>query len=332
LNLTAYLLKFLVAKYLHLSRKNIQFLLVVTFLLSVAGLHAQSNYLFTHYMFTNMAINPAYAGSNGGICATGLVRSQWMGFKDGDGNKVSPQTFLLTVEAPIRAIHGGVGGSIMQDSYGFFKNTSVKVGYAYRADMGAGTFSAGLNVGFQNANYDFSKFVPGEEGDPLLQNSGKTSDMIFDIDAGLFYQVPDKWYVGLSGNNLLQMKGKKVYYQTRRTYYVMGGYQWVVPGSPLFEIDPSALLMYDGASFQFGLSALVVYNKKFYGGVGYRLQDAISVLAGVTIKGLKVGVSYDIGTSAIAKYNNGGLEVMVSYCFKIERDKFRKSYRNTRFL
>jgi type IX secretion system PorP/SprF family membrane protein len=283
-------------------------------------------------MFTNMAINPAYAGSSGGICATGLVRSQWMGFKDAEDNKVAPQTFLLTVDSPIRVLHGAVGGSVMQDKYGFFKNIAVKVGYAYRTEMGDGTFSAGLNVGFQNASYDFSKFDPGETGDPLLQGTGKTSDMIFDFDAGLFYQVPDRWYIGLSGTNLLQMKGKQVYFQTRRTYYLTGGYQWVVPGSPLFEIDPSALLDYDGATFQFNVSALLVYNKKFYGGIGYRLQDAISVLAGISIKSLKVGVSYDIGTSAIAKYNNGGLEVMVSYCFKIETDKFRKSYRNTRFL
>lgn len=279
-----------------------------------------------------MSINPAYAGSSGGICATGLVRSQWIGFKDAADNNIAPQTFLLTVDAPIRILHGAVGGSIMQDKFGFFKNIAVKVGYAYRADMGAGTFSAGLNVGFQNASYDFSKFDPGETGDPLLQATGKTSDMIFDLDAGLFYQVPDKYFVGLSANNLFQMKGKQIYYQTRRTFYLTGGYQWVIPGSPLFEIDPSALVMYDGATFQFGVSALVVYNKKFYGGLGYRLQDAISVLAGINIKGLKVGVSYDIGTSAIAKYNSGGLEVMVSYCFKIERDKFRKSYRNTRFL
>ncbi len=295
-------------------------------------MNAQTKYLYTHYMFTNMAINPAYAGSSGGICATGLVRSQWMGFKDAEDNKIAPQTFLLTVDAPIKVLHGAVGGSVMQDKYGFFKNIGVKVGYAYRTDMGAGTFSAGLNVGFQNASYDFSKFIPGEEGDPLIgQSSGKTSDMIIDCDAGLFYQVPDKYYVGLSANNLLQMKGKKVYYQTRRTYYLTGGYQWVIPGSPLFEIDPTALIMYDGATFQFNASALVVYNKKFYGGLGYRLQDAISVLVGVNIKSLRIGVSYDIGTSAL-KYNNGGLEVMVSYCFKIETDKFRKSYRNTRFL
>ncbi len=324
-------MKYLILKYISQAGRLLALLAVVLFLLSAQLLQAQTKYLYTHYMFTNMAINPAYAGSGGGICATGLVRSQWMGLSDGE-NKIAPQTLLLTVDAPIRVLHGAVGGAVTQDKYGFFKNIGVKVGYAYRADMGAGTFSAGLNVGFQNASYDFSKFDPGEEGDPLLQASGKTSDMIFDLDAGLFYQVPEKFYVGLSAGNLLQSKGKQVYYQTRRTYYLTGGYQWVLPGSPLFEIDPSALVIYDGATFQFNVSALLVYKKKFYGGIGYRLQDAISILAGVSIKSLKVGVSYDIGTSAISKYNSGGLEVMVSYCFKIERDKLRKSYRNTRFL
>lgn len=324
-------MKYLSLKYISHAGRLLALLAAVLFLLSAQLLQAQTKYLFTHYMFTNMAINPAYAGSGGGICATGLVRSQWMGLSDGE-NKIAPQTLLLTVDAPIRVLHGAVGGAVMQDKYGFFKNIGVKVGYAYRADMGAGTFSAGLNVGFQNASYDFSKFDPSEEGDPLLQASGKTSDMIFDLDAGLFYQVPEKFYVGLSAGNLLQSKGKQVYYQTRRTYYLTGGYQWVLPGSPIFEIDPSALVIYDGATFQFNVSALLVYKKKFYGGIGYRLQDAISILAGVSIKSLKVGVSYDIGTSAISKYNSGGLEVMVSYCFKIERDKLRKSYRNTRFL
>jgi type IX secretion system PorP/SprF family membrane protein len=324
-------LKYLNFRHITYSGRWLAVLSAVLFFLSASLLQAQTKYLFTHYMFTNMAINPAYAGSGGGICATGLVRSQWMGLSDGE-NKIAPQTLLLTVDAPIRILHGAVGGAVMQDKYGFFKNIGVKVGYAYRADMGAGTFSAGLNVGFQNASYDFSKFDPSEEGDPLLQATGKTSDMIFDLDAGLFYQVPEKFYVGLSAGNLLQSKGKQVYYQTRRTYYLTGGYQWAIPGSPLFEIDPSALVIYDGATFQFNLSALLVYKKKFYGGIGYRLQDAISILAGVSIKSLKVGVSYDIVTSAISKYNSGGLEVMVSYCFKIERDKFRKSYRNTRFL
>jgi hypothetical protein len=90
--------------------------------------------------------------------------------------------------------------------------------------------------------------------------------------------------------------------------------------------------MFDGAVFQLNASALLQYNNKFYGGLGYRLQDAVSVLAGIVFKGIRVGVAYDISTSAMTKYNSGGLEIMVNYCFKIDTDKFRKSYRNTRFL
>jgi type IX secretion system PorP/SprF family membrane protein len=150
--------------------------------------------------------------------------------------------------------------------------------------------------------------------------------------AGVLYKVPEKFYIGLSADNLLQSSAKKIAYQLRRTFYLSGGYEWILPNNPAFELQPSVLFMYDGAAFQFNLSALVLYNKKFYGGLGYRLQDAVSILAGVNIKNLRIGLSYDISTSALSKYNSGGVEIMVSYCFKIDVDKFRKSYRNTRFL
>jgi len=165
-----------------------------------------------------------------------------------------------------------------------------------------------------------------------LTETSERSDMVFDLSAGLYYRIPDKFYVGLSGDQFLQSKGKNTFYQLKRTYFLTAGYQWAIPNHPVFELQPSLLLMYDGAEFQFNLSALVMYNNKFYGGLGYRLQDAVSVLAGINIKSLRIGLSYDICTSALSKYNSGSIEVMVSYCFKIDTDKFRKSYRNTRFL
>jgi len=303
-----------------------------------SSIFAQQPTLITHYMFTNMAINPAFAGNNGGICATGLVRQQWIGFKDPDGSQTAPQVFLLTVDSPIKALHGGIGGSLYQDKLGFYKNIGLKIGYAYKMEAGNGDLSFGLQVGFQNGTYDFSKLDLGQgpgnlSEDPVLRDmSGKTSDMGFDMSAGILYKVPEKYYIGFSADNLLQSKAKKIAYQYRRTYYLGGGYEWILPNNPAFELQPSVLLMYDGAAFQFNLSALVLYNKKFYGGLGYRLQDAVSVLAGVNIKNLRVGIAYDISTSALSKYNSGSVEIMVSYCFKIDIDKFRKSYRNTRFL
>jgi type IX secretion system PorP/SprF family membrane protein len=327
-----------ISGYLNPFRIKFYFILLLITFQGIIVVYAQQPTLLTHYMFTNMAINPAFAGNNGGICVTGLVRQQWMGFKDPDGSQTAPQTFLITADSPIRALHGGIGGSLYQDQLGFFKNIGLNLGYAYKMDAGNGDLSFGLQVGLQNGTFDFSKFDLGQgvgnlSEDPVLRElSGKTSDMTFDIGAGILYKVPEKFYIGLSAANLLQSKAKTIAYQLRRTYYLGGGYEWIVPNHPAFEVLPSALLMYDGAAFQLNLSALVFYNNKFYGGLGYRLQDAVSVLAGVSIKSLRIGVAYDISTSALSKYNSGGLEVMVSYCFKIDTDKFRKSYRNTRFL
>ena len=338
--LNEYIIRYLPILTLLLNRRNaaysgVKVIFILLFLLFQGSVvvFAQQTSLITQYMFSNMAFNPAFAGSGGGICATGLVRQQWIGFQDADGSKIAPQLYMLTVDSPVKVLHGGVGGSIFQDQLGFFKNIAVKLGYAYRMDAGPGDFSIGLQVALQNGSYDFSKFKPTDENDPLLSGqTGKSGDMIFDINAGLFFKVPDKYYIGLSGENLLQSKGSTTHYQLRRTFYLAGGYQWDIPNHPAFELRPSLLFMYDGGAFQANISALLMYNNKFYGGLGYRLQDAVSVLVGLNIKGIHVGLAYDISTSALSKYNSGSLEVMVSYCFKIDRDKYRKTYRNTRFL
>ena len=300
--------------------------------LAVGSIYGQQPSIITNYMFTNMATNPAYAGGNGGINLTGLVRQQWMGWKDSDGMKSAPQTFLLAVDAPIRKIHGGLGGSIVQDQIGAFKNTIVKLGYAYRMETWSGMLSFGLQGSLLNISYDGSKFKPIEENDPVLGQLEKNSDMMVDFGLGAFYKVPDVYYIGLSAENILQTSGKKTSYHLRRTYYLNGGYQWTLPDHPAFELQPSAQFLFDGAVFQFNISALVEYNNKFYGGLAYRLQDAVSVLAGVYIKGIHVGIAYDISTSAMSKYNNGSMEIILNYCFKIDTDKYRKTYRNTRFL
>jgi type IX secretion system PorP/SprF family membrane protein len=256
-----------------------------------------------------------------------------MGFKDTDGTKSYPQTYLLTVDAPIRLLHGGVGGSIMQDQLGAFKNINLKLGYAYRTDIWDGNIGIGLMANIQNTGYDASKFKPIDDEDPVLSElDGKASDMSVDVALGAFYRVPEQYYIGLSVDNLLETKAKKLSYQLQRTFYLSGGYEWTLPNYPAIELLPSAQFMFDGAVFQFNVGAIAMYNGKFYGGLGYRFQDAVNILAGAMIKGLHIGVSYDLNTSKMIKYSSGGLEVLVGYCFKIDTDKYRRTYRNTRFL
>jgi type IX secretion system PorP/SprF family membrane protein len=307
-------------------------MIAVFMLMTASAGFSQQPTLISHYMFTNMALNPAVAGTGSGICVTGLVRQQLMGWKDPDGTKSGPETFMLTADMPIRFLHGGIGTSIYQDKIGFQKNITLELAYSYHTDLWNGDLALGLQGNLFNLSFD-GKFDPIDDGDPVISGmDGKTSSMSVDAGLGLFYRVPDSYYIGLSADNILQTTSKKLGFQNKRTFYAAGGYDLMIPRYPAFEIQPSALIMFDGAVYQINASAVVTYNKKVYGGLGYRFQDAVTVLAGMYIKGLHVGVAYDINTSPLAKYNNGALEVMVNYCFKIDLDKYRKSYRNTRFL
>jgi len=305
-------------------------LLIIVILLPFA-VKSQQSALITHYMFTDVYFNPACAGGAEGINVTGLLRQQWIGFKDADGNTPGPQTYMISIDSPIKFLHGAAEGSIVQDNIGFFKNIEVRVGYAYQASLGAGELSAGLQLDLFNSKIDFSS-IKAVETDDLLNGLSKGNDFVADAGLGVLYKVPDKYYIGLSCDKLLQSKASKIYYNLKREYFLTAGYYWIIPGHPDFELQPSLFFRTDAAAFQLDLSALLVYNKKVWGGLAYRMTDAVSVLAGMNIKGIKIGLAYDISTSSLSKYNSGGLEVMLNYCFKIKMEKFRKSYKNARFL
>ncbi|RLD55132.1 MAG: hypothetical protein DRI97_10100, partial [Bacteroidetes bacterium] len=100
------------------------FLFLVTIIGS--GLFAQQEPQFTQNMFNRVFTNPGFAGIGEGICVTGLVRQQWAGFKDSEGNKVAPETFLVSIESPVRVLRGGLSALVMQDKIGFTKTITLR--------------------------------------------------------------------------------------------------------------------------------------------------------------------------------------------------------------
>jgi type IX secretion system PorP/SprF family membrane protein len=312
--------------------KRVLFLVLLVF--PFALVNAQQEAQFVHNMFNGIYYNPGFAGSIGGISALGLARQQWVGFKDNDGNKVAPNTYTLSIHSPLNFLHGGVGLNIYSDKLGFQSEIGVKLMYAYRMDIGMGNLGIGIQLDFMNSTQDFAKLREGaaQPDDPLLQG-GKDSDMVFDFGLGVQYLVPDKFYVGLSSTRILESESTKLYYQYQRHYFLSAGYEWSFPNNPSYVIEPSLLVKSDAVKTQFDLAALLKYNNKVWGGVSYstlRVMDPFSVLLGLSIKDIMIGYAYTIPTSAIG--SGGSHEIMVGYNFKIDMDKGRRSYRNTRFL
>ncbi len=308
----------------------------------VGTMQGQQEPNFSQYMFYGLAYNPAVAGNDNAVSITGADRIQWTGFGKENGDQVAPRTYFLSADMPIRVLKGGVGLVIMNDALGHENTIGVKLGYAYQRKMGFGKLGIGAQVEFNNKNIDFSKLKPAND-DPLLnQLTGKQSDMLIDFSLGIFYRVPDSYYFGISGVHLVQTHGKPLAENSQgaglsikldRTIFINGGYELSFPRNPDLLFVPSAIIETNLSTFRFDVDALLKYKEAFWGGVGYRLGESVIILLGVQYKDFKIGYSYDINVNRLALPVFGGThEIMLNYRFKLELDKGRKSYKNTRFL
>ena len=307
-------------------------------MLVINGLQAQQAPMFTNYSNSYAVINPGYYGMSEGVSAIAMYRNQWAGFKDDvTGDVVSPRTLFVSADMPIKLLLGGVGLSVMKDQIGFEANTSVNLGYSYHMDLGMGTLGMGLAFSFNNRKVDFSKAHPLNSSDNAIPK-GEKSDMLFDFNFGLFYEVPEIFYVAASTTNLLERKGKALEGQSEtsvsmvgdRTFYVVAGYEYQFVSDPRFKINPSAMILSDIASTQFNASARLWYNNKFWFGVNYRYQESVDVLVGLVIKGVQISYAYDINTLGLKL--PGSHEISVSYNFKLDMDKSPRIYRSIRYL
>jgi type IX secretion system PorP/SprF family membrane protein len=112
----------------------------------------------------------------------------------------------------------------------------------------------------------------------------------------------------------------------------MGGYDLDLGNG--FVLQPAAMVKTDFVTTQLDLNAAATYNNEIWGGVTYRVYDAMAIMAGYKLnKDLRVTYSYDLTTSKLRTSSSGSHEIMMNYCFTIEiPPKEKGSYRNPIFL
>ena len=300
-----------------------QTILLLSFALFFTELSAQQDAQFSQNMFNKLANNPGFAGSNQAISATGLFRSQWSGFEG------APTTTNLSVHAPIDRIHGGLGLSIISEEIAQFENTSVNLSYAYQTQLGTGQLGIGLSLGMYQSGLDGSLLNPSQTGDDAIP-TGETNGNAFDLGAGLYYNTQDV-YFGLSTAHITEpaidwSDGQTQ--QLKQHYFLIAGSYHELTST--LSLNPSIYLKSDGSSSQLDINTNVIYNNKLWGGVSYRLDDGLVILAGLELmKDLKLGLAYDLVLSEIAA---NSFEVMLGYNFNIKADTQVKKYKNPRFL
>ena len=294
----------------------------------------QQDPVLSQYMFNTQTYNPGYAGMTGMITATAMTRQQWVGFPG------RPSTMIFNVNTPFSlfGLRSGAGLLVEADKYGFSNDIDLSLSYSYLFTLGSGTLGAGFSAGMLNKTLAPEWFIPSgpgytpPSGDPLIPENDE-SFVALDISAGVYYQGLN-YYAGLSVTHLNQpeIKYSETATYVSRQYYLTAGYYFQLP-NPSLELIPSAFIVNDGATTQYLATAMVRYNKKIWGGVSYRISDAITGFAGVEVyDGLKIGYGYDFPISEIRKGTSGSHEFVVSYSFDLGLGKSVTKYKSIRFL
>ena len=92
-------------------------------------------------MFNGLLLNPAYAGSNEVLSATGVYRNQWVGF---DG---APKTMSFSIHSPLKNKKVNLGLSFINDQLGITNQNKINASYAYRIFFKKSSLAFGVQAG-----------------------------------------------------------------------------------------------------------------------------------------------------------------------------------------
>jgi len=289
----------------------------------------------TQYFLDGLIYNPAYAGSKDALSTNIFGRQQWLGFTDAANNNITPLSVVFGMHAPLYSINSGVGLNVVYDKLGFEKNIGLKLNYAYKFLMNneKGRMGIGLGISLLNKTIDFNQLIVEQPGDPLLKVNQSESAMAPNVDLGIYYQYGTTFDIGISGTNLMEstIKIGNVNYTQKRNLYLSSSYQITLMDSrePLYLI-PSVLVKSNFINAQVDINARVEYNNFLWGGISYRYQDAVALMAGVNLNGFLIGASYDITAGSLSGSSKGSVELFVGYNMKINQNV--RSTFNTRYL
>lgn len=284
---------------------------------------SQQDPMFTQYMFNQMAINPAYAGTAEVANATVLNRQQWVGMEG------APRTFSITANTPLSKIDCGLGLSLITDKIGPTQQTGFFLDYAYQLKVSKkGKLSMGLKAGFTHYKANFQDIQTTTPNDVAFSQN-IDGDTKANFGVGFFYYTKD-FYAGFSVPKLLKndlttgtsVNNEKLSVSERHYYFIVGQ---VFNLNEKLKFRPSVLAKINkGAPMQIDLTTNFILLEKFWLGAMYRIGNAFGFMAQIQlIKSLRVGYAYDITTTHLKKYNSGTHEIMVSFDFFTGKNKVR---------
>lgn len=284
---------------------------------------------FSHFIFNNLIINPAYAGKSNDIAFGAFYRNQWTGFEG------APVTQTFSIHSPIPTKNIGIGFHAINDKIGLERRLALMFSGGYHIHMKTSVLSMGLSGGIKQFSIDKNELdLESSQVDPVFANIN--SVMVPNFTYGMHWRTKEM-FVAFSINNLSQPTLKyngAIKSRLNRHYYLKLGYNYDI--NKTTSLRPMVLAKYEvNSPFQVYMNCLMDFQKAYWAGVGYRTGDAASVMVGAHLNKIKqlglkqlisFGYAFDWTINGLPQYNSGSHEIMLLYDIHLKTKGHRPKF------
>lgn len=286
---------------------------------------------FSQFYAASLYLNPAFAGNTLQGRFTLNYRNQWPSIPKGF------ISYAFSYDHNLRDLNSGLGLLVLHDKAGSggLRFTSIGGLYSYNAQLSRKqAIRAGLRFSYVARDYDLTRLVFADQiargsSTTIESNLGEGTSYI-DLGAGMVFYSKNYW-AGLAFDHLNKpnesLTGTTTELPIKTSLHA--GYNIPVKRDIKYEVESSVTIAVNYKAQQkwdqldigtyYNHNALVI--GMWYRGIpllkeyqpGYGNNDALIVLVGVQVGGMRIGYSYDITISKLANSTNGSHEISLRY-------------------
>ena len=309
-----------------MKMKNLyKYILVCAVMIWGNNVFAQTEPMYSQYMYNMLGVNPAYAGNREATSFNFFQRRQWVGLAG------APQTTSVSLDGAFNDNKLGWGVQAYDDKLGVERADGVNMTMATHIQVSdKGTLSGGLSMGLMNYRIDLlnvqGRYTPS---DPAFYSN--FNKWLPAVGLGIYYNT-DKFYAGFSVPNVLKSRltafdvmNSGIQKVNSTHLFFTSGYVFDVNED--VKIKPSTMIKaVGGAPIEADFNTNVWLKNVIGLGFSYRTGDAMVAMAEAQINNnLRVGYAYDITISPLKYYNNGSHELMFRYEFGNNNTKIKST-------
>jgi len=320
---------------MHIKSANIYLKVLFVIALCVIGLFnsklfAQTEPMYSQYMYNMLGVNPAYAGNREALSLNFFQRNQWVGIKG------APKTTSISMDQSIKDGKLGWGIQVYDDRLGVEAASGLNGMLSTRIQVSEkGILSGGISFGMMNYRINLNEVNNrNNPNDPSFISIDNPSKWNPSLGMGIYYNT-DRFYAGLATPSIL--KARLASYenmitsiQTSNAFHLFANAGYVFDINEDVKLKPSTMIkMVSGAPIETDIN-LNVWLKDLLGfGASYRTGDAfVGMVELQATSNLRFGYAYDMPFNPLKYFTKGSHELMLRY----EIGNFKTKIKSTRYF